>query len=180
VLTDRYPFALDSQEEVTMTDFGDLFKPGGTIDKFFTDNIAPFVSVRGSQVQELSIQGSAIGLSKEALSQFRRARDIRDAFFGTAGATPQAKFTIEPSFLDPKALRSSFTLDDIELVYRHGPVRGKDYTWPSKLDSSTATLQITLLDGSTQVLERKGNWAIFRMLTNSGLTRARAQPDIAA
>ena len=177
VLTDRYPFSVDAEEEVAMSDLADIFKPGGAIDAFFNENISPFVSVKGAQINELSIQGSSIGLSQEALDQFRRARNIRDAFFGKAGATPEAKFTIEPSFLDPKALRARFVLDDAELVYRHGPIRGRDYTWPSKLDSSTATLQITLLDGTNEVLERKGNWAIFRMLTNSGLTRGKGNDD---
>src|SRR5262249_26042799 len=130
VLADRYPFTLDAKEEVAMPDFADLFKPSGAIDKFFNDNLAPFVTVKGAQMAELSMQGASMGFSKDALDQFRRARTIRDAFFGAAGTTPEAKFTIEPSFLDPKALRSTFTLDDNELVYRHGPIRGKDYTWP--------------------------------------------------
>lgn len=177
VLADRYPFALDATEEVAMPDFADLFKPSGTIDKFFTDYLTPFVTVKGGQITELSFQGASIGLSKDALAQFRRARTIRESFFGAAGTTPEAKFTVEPSFLDPKALRSSFTLDDVQLVYRHGPIRGRDYTWPSKLDSSTATLQIALLDGSTEVVERSGNWAIFRMLSNSGLARGRGQDE---
>jgi type VI secretion system protein ImpL len=74
-------------------------------------------------------------------------------------------------------MRSSFTLDDVDLVYRHGPVRGKDFTWPSKLDASTATLTITLLDGTTETIDKSGNWAIFRMLTNSGLTRGRGEDE---
>ncbi|AYG61913.1 type VI secretion system membrane subunit TssM [Rhizobium jaguaris] len=175
ILADRYPFALDSQQEVSLQDFSDLFKPSGIIDKFFTDYLTPFVSVRGRQLTELAGQGGGLGLSKDSLAQFARAQTIRDAFFGAGGTTPQAKFTVEPFFLDPKALKSSFILDDAELDYRHGPVRGQDFTWPSKLDSSTATLRINLLDGTSQTLERTGNWAVFRMLSNSGLANVKGQ-----
>src|SRR5262249_14914434 len=107
----------------------------------------------------------------DALAQFQRAQLIRDAFFGPGGTALNAKFTIQPTFLDPKALSSSFTLDDAQMVYRHGPVRGQDFTWPSKLDASVARLQITLLDNSSSTKESTGAWAIFRMLSASGLSK---------
>jgi type VI secretion system protein ImpL len=175
VLADRYPFSPDAKEEVALQDFTDLFKPAGTIDKFFTDNVSPFVSVKGHQLVVNPIQDVSIGFSQDALAQLSRAQAIRDAFFGPGGTAMTAKFTIEPTFLDPGALKSSFTLDDTEMVYRHGPVRGQDFTWPSKLDASVARLQITLLDNSTETKESTGAWAIFRMLSASGLSKARGQ-----
>lgn len=175
ILADRYPFAPGSREEVSLEDFGELFKPAGIIDNFFTTNLGPFVTVKGRQLNEMSIQNVSLGFSPEALAQFSRAQLIRDAFFGTAGTTPEAKFTIEPVFLDPKALRSSFVLDDEEIVYRHGPVRAKDFVWPSKLDASTARLEVTLLDETKQMVERDGTWSIFRMIGASGLARGRGQ-----
>lgn len=175
VLNDRYPFAPGSDQEVALQDFADLFKPAGIIDKFYTDYLAPFVGTKGRQLTVNSVQDVNIGFSQEALSQFSRAQLIRDAFFGAAGTAPEAKFTVEPTFLDPKAMKSTFTLDDAEMVYRHGPVRAQDFTWPSKLDASVARLQITLLDGASDTLERTGVWAIFRMLGSSGFAKAKGQ-----
>lgn len=174
-LANRYPFAPGSDQEVSLQDFSDLFKPAGIIDKFFTDNIVPFVSVRGRQITPLLLQGISIGFSNESLAQFSRAQMIRDAFFGPAGTAPEAKFTVEPAFLDPKALKSSFTLDDVAMVYRHGPVRAQDFIWPSKVDASVAQLEITLLDGTSQSVQKTGAWSIFRILGSLGLAKVRGQ-----
>ncbi|MGX5851231.1 type VI secretion system membrane subunit TssM [Mesorhizobium sp. PL10] len=174
-LAGRYPFAPGADEDVSLQDFADLFKPAGIIDKFFADNIAPFVSTRGKQLTPLFLRGISIGFSDESLAQFSRAQTIRDAFFGPAGTAPEAKFTVEPTFLGPKALKSSFTLDDVAMVYRHGPVRAQDFVWPSKVDASVAQLEMTLLDGTSQSLQRTGAWSIFRMLNSLGLSKARGQ-----
>ena len=177
ILQDRYPFAPKASEEVSLQDFSDLFKPAGIIDKFYTDNLAPFVKVQGRQLTQVSIQNVTVGFNQNSLTQFSRARTIRDAFFGPQGTAPQAKFTIEPTFLGPKTLSSTFKLDDEQLIYRHGPIRAKDFTWPSKLDASVATLEVTLLDGTTQTVSKSGTWAIFRMLSDSGLSKARGQDN---
>lgn len=175
MMGDRYPFAPTAEDEVSLQDFADLFKPAGIIDQFFKDNLSAFVTIKGRQIVPLDARGSGIGLAPEALAQFARAQVIRDAFFGAAGTAPEAKFTIEPVYLDPKALKSTFNLDGEELVYRHGPIRGKDFVWPSKRDASTASLRITLLDGSSRIIDHTGNWAVFRMLTGSGLSRSAGQ-----
>lgn len=175
MMNDRYPFSPESQQEISLQDFADIFKPAGIIDQFFKDNLSPFVTVKGRQLVPIDPQRSGIGLSPNALGQFARALAIRDAFFGAAGTAPEAKFTVEPLYLDPKALRSSFVLDDADLIYRHGPVRPRDFVWPSKRDASTAQLSITLLDGKTETVQRSGNWAIFRMLSGTGMARTSGQ-----
>ncbi|MCL6707127.1 type VI secretion system membrane subunit TssM [Pseudomonas sp. R2.Fl] len=175
MLSDRYPFAAASPDEVSLQDFADIFKPAGIIDQFYKDNLSPFVIVQGRQIVPIDERGSGIGLSQQALGQFGRAQQIRDAFFGAAGTAPEVKFTVEPVYLDPKALRSAFILDDVEMIYRHGPIRAQDYVWPSKRDASTAVLRITLLDNTSETVEKTGNWAVFRMLTSSGLSRTAGQ-----
>src|SRR5262249_29170100 len=101
VLADRYPFSPSSKEEVSLQDMGDLFKPAGIIDKFYTDNMAAFVTLKGRVLTANVIQDASMGFSPDALSQFATARVIRDAFFGPSGTTAEAKFTVEPTFLDP-------------------------------------------------------------------------------
>ena len=175
IMADRYPFSQSAKTDVSLQDFSDLFKPAGIIDTFFKDHLSPFLKFSGRRLVETKIQGTSLGFSGETLAQFSRAQFIRNAFFGAAGTTPSAKFTIEPTFLDPKALKSTLTLDDIDIVYRHGPLRAKDFEWPSNLDASVARLRITLLDGTSEVVERKGTWAIFRILSASGLSKSRGQ-----
>ncbi|MEP4030142.1 type VI secretion system membrane subunit TssM [Roseibium polysiphoniae] len=175
IMTGRYPFTPSAEEDVALQDFTELFGPAGIIDTFFKENLSPFVTVRGRQYAEVTSQGVGLGLASGSLAQMSTAQTIREAFFGKTGTTPETKFTIQPTFLDPNALRSVLKIDDEQIVYRHGPERAQDFAWPSKLDASVAELSITLLDNSKETLERTGTWAIFRMLTASGLSKARGR-----
>lgn len=175
ILDGRYPFEPASGQSVSLEDFSDLFKPAGVIDTFFSENLDPFVTVSSGRFAETPIQDISLGLSQESLAQFTRARAIRSAFFGEGGTTPEATFTVQPEFLDPEALRATFALDDTELVYRHGPIRAKQFTWPGAGGASVAKLRITPIDGRRESIDRKGPWAIFRLLTESGLSSSRGQ-----
>ena len=42
VVTNRYPFVRGSDREVPLADFARLFAPGGIMDKFFAQNLAPY------------------------------------------------------------------------------------------------------------------------------------------
>ncbi|WP_305984957.1 type VI secretion system membrane subunit TssM [Roseibium sp. MMSF_3544] len=175
IMAGRYPFFQDSEDDISLQDFADLLGPAGVVDAFFKDFVSPFVNIRGRQLVEIETQGANLGLSSESLAQLATAQTIRDAFFPAGAADPTAKFTIRPTFLDPGALKSTLKIDDDTMIYRHGPVRAKDFTWPSQADASSADISVTLLDNSTSSLKKTGTWAIFRLLTASGLSSARGR-----
>jgi len=175
IMAQRYPFFQDSEDDISLQDFTDLLGPAGVVDSFFTDYISPFVNIRGRQLVEIDNQGSNLGLAPDALAQLATAQTIRDAFFPKGASSPEAKFTIRPSLLDPGALKSTLKIDDETITYRHGPVRGTDFSWPSQADGSSAELSVTLLDNSTSTEKTSGTWAIFRLLTKSGLSAVRGR-----
>ncbi|WP_269584530.1 type VI secretion system membrane subunit TssM [Roseibium sp. Sym1] len=175
IMAGRYPFFQDAKDDITLQDFTDLLGPAGVVDKFFTDYVSPFVNVRGRQLVEIDNQGANLGLSQEGLAQLATAQTIRDAFFPKGASSPEAKFTIRPSLLDPGALKSTLKIDDTTITYRHGPVRGTDFSWPSQADGSSAELSITLLDNSSNTEKKSGTWAIFRLLTESRLSSVRGR-----
>ncbi|MBO9418558.1 type VI secretion system membrane subunit TssM [Labrenzia sp. R4_2] len=175
IIAGRYPFDPDAQEDVSLEDFTDLLGPSGVMDAFYNDYLKPFIVVRRRQFSPIQTQGAGLGLAQETLNQISTSQTIKDAFFAKGGSSPETKFTIRPSFLDPEALRSTLKIDDDSIVYRHGPVRGKDFSWPSQADASTAELSITLLDNSKTTILKEGTWAIFRLLSASGLSRVRGR-----
>jgi type VI secretion system protein ImpL len=77
------------------------------------------------------------------------------------------KFSIQPVFLHPELLRATLRSDAQEVVYRHEPPRAFDLEWPTKSDSSTASVTLTLLDGTDQKTEANGPWALFRLFNSS-------------
>mgnify|MGYP000250608302 CR=1 FL=1 len=175
IMASRYPFIPDSEDDISLQDFTDLLGPAGIVDTFFKDYISPFVNIRGRQIVETQTQGSNLGLSEASLAQIGTAQTIKNAFFPNDAPSPEAKFTIRPSLLDPNALKSTLKIDDVTITYRHGPVRATDFTWPSQADGSSAELSITLLDNSTDTVRKTGTWAIFRLLTASGLSSVRGR-----
>ncbi len=175
IMADRYPFSATAKEDVSLKDFTDLFGPAGVIEAFFKDYLSSFVTIRGQHYVETETQGSGLELSDAALRQLSTAKTIREAFFANGATTPETKFTIKATFLDPKALKSTLKIDDEQIVYRHGPERARNFTWPSQYDGSTATLSITTLDKKTVTREMTGTWAIFRMLSASGLSKVRGR-----
>lgn len=172
LLDNRFPVA-NSKNEVTLKDFTEMFRKGGVIDQFYTTYMAPFVTRQGGNLVAASIDGRTLGFSVETLNMFERAERIQQAFF-SGGTALGVKFSITPSFLDPAALRSVFTLDGDSITYRHGPPRTSDMTWPNRGDASTASVIITLVEGGTVKEERTGAWALFRLLYTTGMSRSGA------
>jgi len=169
-ISGRYPFDPSSDKDADLAVFAAVFGPNGKIESFFKQYLSPFVNVKGGQMRPVQGPGQALGFSTETLDQIERARMIDQAVFGSGGS-PQAHFTIEPAYLDPKALKASFRLGGKQIVYRHGPSRGQDFSWPAA-DSDGAEITVTQLDGSIQTVQKKGTWAIFRILAASGFSDA--------
>jgi type VI secretion system protein ImpL len=110
------------------------------------------------------------------MDQFQRAQAIRNAFFPDGGASPTVKFSLTPTFLDPKALRVMFEIDSTRLIYRHEAPRTRDLQWPNQADASTVAVTLTDVDNKSSKIMRSGSWAWFRLLDDAGLAPTTA-PD---
>lgn len=168
-LDQRYPMFGDGRDEVTLKDFGDFFRPGGLMDEFFTKYMAPFVVDNRNGFSPAVVDGVALPLRTEALAQFNRARQIRNAFFVGTGAAPSVKFSLRPTFLDSRLLRATLSIDGRDLVYRHEATRSYDLEWPTRSESSTVSVTLTDLAGKDTKIERSGAWALFRMVDSASI-----------
>jgi hypothetical protein len=168
-LGDRYPLSATAQDEVSLRDFSDMFRPGGVLDEFFQKNLAPFVVEERNGFVPAQVDGTPLPLRRPALAQFARARAIRTAFFGTATA-PALKFSLTPSFLDARLLRATLTIDGREITYRHEATRAYDIEWPTKTAASTVSVTLTDLDGKETRIERSGAWALLRLVDAASLS----------
>lgn len=175
-LDQRYPMFGDGRDEVSLRDFGDFFRPGGLMDDFFQKYLSPFVVDQRTGYAPAVVDGAALPLRTEALQQFSRARAIRAAFFTGTGAAPSVKFSLRPSFLDPRLLRATLSIDGRDLVYRHEATRAYDLEWPTRSEASTVSVTLTDLNGKDTRVERTGAWALFR-LVDAGNLSARGGAD---
>lgn len=172
----RYPIARNSSQEVTLADFARLFGPGGLIDGFFQKYLAAFVDTSGRTWRWRSDGDVTLGSSAEALRQFQRAAEIRDAFFG-GGATPTVSFQLRPISMDSAIERFSLDLDGQQLAYSHGPVRPTSVTWPGPGGAGQVTMEVSPpAAGGRSAIMLTGAWAVFRLFDRASIEPT-AQPE---
>lgn len=165
----RYPIYPNSKDDISLRDFADFFRPGGTVDDFFTKYMAPLVVDQRSRYVAARIDGAAVPFRPDSLAQFQRARVIRGAFFSASAQAPSVKFSIRPIFLHPQVLRAVMNIDGRDIVYRHEAQRAYEVEWPTKSDSSTVSVILTTTDNQEIKADASGPWSLFRLVDNSRL-----------
>lgn len=164
----RYPFEPGSKQDTTLVDFGRLFGPGGLLEDFFKENLAPLVDTSRLPWRWVNTD---LGISPAVLAQFQRAGVIRNAFFAGSGKTPAVEFELTPVNLVSQVAQFTLDLGGQILDYRHGPLKPQVFKWPAPEGIGQVRLNFTDLDGKTVSTTEEGPWAWFRVLE-----RARLQP----
>jgi type VI secretion system protein ImpL len=171
----RYPFSPGSRIDASLDDTARLLAPGGLIDGFVKNQLAPFVDTAQRPWRDLQ----AVGLSPASLAQLDRAERISSSLFA-AGAKPSAGFTLTPLDLDAGAASVTLDIDGQQLHYAHGPAQPTAFTWPGPSGANLVRLSFAPLDGSAPASEvEQGPWGLFRLLQRSRL-RQQGQPDLFA
>jgi type VI secretion system protein ImpL len=177
-ITNRYPFARGSTQEVPLGDFAKLFSPNGVMDKFFAQFLAPYADT--SRPDWTWRKDSPVGrsLSPDTLKQFQNAAYIRDAFFQTGGGVPQISLAIKPpraaSGVDIKTEIGGTVIASTPAAapaFGAAPPANTAPTavqWPGP--SARTAISVTNETGTPSVLERTGPWSLFRMLEAGSLS----------
>jgi len=177
VVAGRYPFARDSRRDVPMADFARLFAPGGLIESFWRENMAGMVDTGSEPWRWAEGRAAELGLPGTMPEQFRRARAIRNAFFGLGGTAPRVTFTLEALALDPGAERVTIMIDGAEFTYAHGPPRPEEMTWPGSGAVRQARISFRPPpEGRPGGITINGPWAWFRLVDRAE-TASGAGPD---
>lgn len=179
IIFQRYPVFELASEDMSLKDFGDFFRPGGIVDDFSQKYLSPLVVDRRTGLAPATIDGADAPIRADALIQFQRARQIRNAFFGSPGFAPAVKFSIKPVYLSPKLMGATFVLDGKEIAYRHEAPRAYEFEWPTRSDASIASITLTAADKTEERIERSGPWALFRLLDASQLASGGASDRFA-
>jgi type VI secretion system protein ImpL len=155
LIGNRYPFATTSAE-VQLSDFGTVFGYDGLFDKFFADYLQNQVDTTAAV---WSWREGSVNMSTRLLDQLQQARHIRDMFFIPGSKTPEVKFFVAFSDLDPDAQRAVLTIDGqiVDDQRARQPV-----TWPgSGAGAASAAFEARYFD---QPRGYQGPWAWFRMV----------------
>lgn len=165
IVQGRYPFYPNSNRGVPLSDFARLFGPGGILQTFFNEHLAPLVDTSG---RHWRWKRAGLGIPDSVLRPFQRARTIRQIFFA-GGSGPVVRFELTPHYLDGRVRRFTLTVDGQSLVYRHGPPLSTSMQWPGP-DNGLVIAEFQTRAGLRPNVRFEGPWAWFRMLQSAALS----------
>lgn len=171
-LAGRYPLNRSSSDELALFDFSEFFKPTGTMDAFFTEYIKPFVNTTGGWKNRV-IDNYSLGLSSSAISQVRRAQDIKKVFFRLNPEIPGLSFQLKPFTFGKKDARFILEVGSKRISYSHGPKFWNTLKWSG--DDENHRVRVIFEDLRERQHSRvyDGPWAWFRLQDQSELTKTR-------
>ena len=171
----RYPFVPSATEEIPLFNFAKLFAPGEGFDRFFNEQLRPFVDDAVTPWRAQEVAGVPSPVQPRDLEQFRRARLIRDAFF-SGGKELTVEFYITPERLDPGARLVLLDLGlDQPIRYVSGPPGTTRVIWPgaSRMLRVRLTFDPPPMTGE-QALTKTGDWALFKLFGRGSVQRQSA------
>ncbi len=164
-LSGRYPLDRDGTREVTISDFGRFFGPGGMMDEFFKTYLQDFVDTSRRTWRWNAAGNQALGIPTGTLQQFQHAAVIRDAFFRGNGLEPKIDFEIKPLGMDTTITQITLLLNQQRVTYNHGPTRWNRLTWPDDSGISDAKILLAPPAGNKPSgITEDGPWGLFRLL----------------
>lgn len=167
-LAGRYPFRRNGTEDASLTDVAEFFRrDSGRLWSFYAQALSRDVesTPRG---HELRRQRAAPALRKDLLAFLDRAAEITAALFPPGAPEPSVQLwaRIRPT---PGVARASLEIDGQRLDYRNGPEEWRRLAWPNAGKLPGASLRVELPGGSEEVIDRAGEWGLFRLLEAGAL-----------
>ncbi|RWA82215.1 MAG: type VI secretion system membrane subunit TssM [Mesorhizobium sp.] len=167
----HYPFASDGTEEISLADFAKLFAPGGLMDRFFAQNLAPLIDMTGQDWTWKQDARSGRDLAKSTLKAFQSAAEIRNAYFPSGGSAPSVSITFTPTSLNSEADSAVLNVDGQTVQSAQAGNAPSIVTWPSGAASGSASLSLTPdMPGRESALKFEGPWALKRLLDKATVT----------
>lgn len=166
-LANNYPFNPRAQQDASLDAFERFFKPDGTLDKFYQDNLRLFLE------NDLTYNEDGKVLIREDIQkQLETAQKIRDTFFSQQNGLG-TQFAVETVTLSANKRRSVMNLDGQLVDYSQGRSYTAHLVWPNNMREGNKS-QLTLVSSTGSKSPRSivfsGPWAQFRLFGAGQLT----------
>ncbi|WP_111642398.1 type VI secretion system membrane subunit TssM [Marinimicrobium alkaliphilum] len=166
----RYPLTAGASAEISMYDFTEFFKPGGTHQRFFQEYVEPFVHTRG-RWSNRQVDGYTLGLSGDSLERIRQGLEVTDVMFRGSEPTPRLDLEFRPMDLSAENARFSLDMGGEALSYNHGPRLWRPVTWAGDRAESRLRLRFEGVNGAVRERRYEGGWAWLRALEDARVER---------
>ncbi|MEM8799792.1 MAG: type VI secretion system membrane subunit TssM, partial [Pseudomonadota bacterium] len=166
----RYPvYRAGQRGDITIRDFGRFFGSGGIVDSYFNTHLKSLVDTSQPAWTWKNVGNRSLGLDDKTLSQFRRARQIKETFFENGGQSPVISFGLKPVSLTDNASMFMIDFGDEQVVYRFGPIIEQTVSWPPANGNREVRIMFQDLEGKRPARSADGPWALFRILEGAAV-----------
>lgn len=128
-LLNNYPLFKDAQNSVTIENFTNFFGPNGTIDRYFTTYLKPFVDTNRVYWEWKQLYGKHLNISQDSLEIFIRAALIQKMFFPNDAKTINIQFTLTPKEISPKTKDFILNLEGQAISYKSNHHKPSHLVW---------------------------------------------------
>jgi len=160
-ITSVFPFA-NSPRQLATAEFGKFFGPGGDMDNYFNEFLAPHVERTSDGLAWRPDSPLADRLSPNALVQFDRAEKIRRAFFASGSTTPEVQISVAHVDSHSSVARAQLEINGTVILTKRGDPP-KSATWPGNGAATTLAL-FPSLERDSAMMIRGGPWTIIQFL----------------
>lgn len=172
-LADRFPLRTQAEQDVSIVEFNNYFKPAGVEQSFIQQHLMPFIDTRNWKANTL--EGYSLGISASTLAQMRRAEKIRNTLF-REGEDAGYSFRIEPTKLDSGVRLFALEVGGQRVPYSHGPRTSSKVKWRGG-ESNRARIIFEDLNETVHRQHFEGDWAWYRLLLNAKLERGASSSE---
>lgn len=169
-LNNKYPLNNSAADNIDLADFTQFFKPDGTLDSYFNNDLAPFVDTSKVQWSWRTRDGLTLNSSLDILDQFERSNIIQKMFFNKQGDM-SVKFSLTMPSLDASLNTASLSINGQKIDNQAGGDFSKitSFDWPGSNAINDVNLTFVNNQNQTYAAEETGPWALFRILDKATL-----------
>lgn len=162
-INNRYPIFKNASTDMTLSQFTHFFGPGGTINNYFKNYLAPFVDVtKPAWEWRISHEGK-IDLSNNFLMQLERSAIIKIMFFNS-DAELQVNFALRPISFGPAVKEFQFVMGTQNFTDKRWSKTKHTLNWPANEKTAITSVTFTDADSQKHNMSFIGPWGLFRLL----------------
>lgn len=181
-ISNKYPVFTGTKNEISLADFNTFFSPNGTMDRFFTTYLKPFVTIQGADFQSewtwKVLDNKDLHLANNYLISVRQAALIQKMFYPNNNPTPAVRFSLQPTAMTPNTARFVLNLEGQLVTYDGNQSKIDNLVWPGHQQNGV-TIEFTTKDGRHFTASQPGTWAWFKLLTKANIHHSGKGPAFA-
>jgi type VI secretion system protein ImpL len=167
-LANRYPFAPNASQEVSLEQFTRFLGTHGTITGFYENYLQAFIDITGRSWSWKRMNGDQLPFTDLVLNGLQRAAQLQHTFFPNDDDQLAIKFTMQPAGIEHNTKKVQLTLNGQSIQFDHEtPAVPQALAWPGNKNVRMAALH--LYGSNNKIINNNitGEWGWFKLISKS-------------